>query len=63
MTLRGRTFVGIGIGLSILLLTTYALWKSEQALAFLSGLIARPPSTTSTRTVGETIVMRTAGGT
>lgn len=63
MTVRGRTFVGISIGLSILLLTGYALWKSEQLLTFVSGFMTRAPSRTSTTTVGQTIVMRTSGGT
>jgi hypothetical protein len=63
MAATGRTFVGISIAVSILSLTAYALWKSEQALGFLSHFVTRGDSTTSTRTVGETIVMRTPGGT
>jgi hypothetical protein len=49
--------------LTLLVLTAYGLWKSEQALAFVTGFMTRAPSTTSTSVVGETIVMRTAGGT
>jgi hypothetical protein len=63
MTVRGRTIIGVSIGLAILLLAGYFVWKSEQAMAWMGGFIIRAPAETVTTTVGETIVMRTAGGT
>lgn len=63
MAVRGRTFVGLAIGLSILLVTAYGLWKSEQFVQLLGRFISREPATTDVGTVGETIVMRTPGGT
>ena len=63
MTVPGRTIIGISIGLAILLLMGYFVWKSEQAMALLGGFIHRAPAETVTTTIGETIVMRTEGGT
>ena len=63
MPVRGRAIIGISIGLAILLLTGYFVWKSEQAMALMGSLITRNPAETVTTTVGETIVMHTAGGT
>jgi hypothetical protein len=63
MTLRGRTSIAISIGLAILLLMSYVVWKSEQAMALIGGLINRAPAETVMTTAGETIVMRTPGGT
>ena len=56
MTLRGRTLVGIAIGiaLSVLLLTLVLL---------VGRFVTREPAGTVVNTVGETIVMRTPGGT
>jgi hypothetical protein len=62
MTARGRTIIGISIGLAILLLMGYLVWKSEQAMALMWGFINRAPAETVTTTIGETIVMRTEGG-
>src|SRR6476469_468139 len=63
MTVRARTIIGISIGLAILLLMGYFVWTSGQALALMGRFTTRAPAETVTTTVGETIVMRTEGGT
>jgi hypothetical protein len=59
-------FVSLGglAGIALLLAAGYGIFKAEQVSHFLRGLIgARPPSVTEVLTSGETIVMRTPGGT
>jgi hypothetical protein len=63
MTVRGRTIICTSIGLAILLLVGYFVWKSEQAMTWIGGFINRAPVESVTTSVGETVVMRTAGGT
>jgi len=63
MTAGPRPIIGASVGLAILVLTGHFIWKSEQATAWLSGLFLRAPAETVTTSVGQILVMRTAGGT
>jgi len=62
--LTSRNLAGLFAGLAILVATLYGLWKFEQLWSAVSGFIGRGgPSLTEVMTSGETIVMRTPGGT
>jgi hypothetical protein len=64
MSAKGGALFGGLAGVALVLAVGYALFKGEQFTHFLSGLVGtRQPSVTEVLTSGQTIVMRTPGGT
>jgi hypothetical protein len=62
--MKPRSPAGLLIGIAVLAATLYGLWKFEQLWSAVSSFMGRGgPSVTEVMTSGETIVMRTPGGT